>query len=80
MIKKVEDVTIKEWQAIYPNLQDIKISTTRIFIYFKVCNHVAECMWSSLNVLNLDGNIDTDERIPEDIYTEDDWMEVNRHA
>lgn len=80
MIKKVEDVTIREWKAIYPNLEVIKISSTRISIYFRVSIRMAECMWKSLNVLNLDANIDTDERIPADIYTEDDWKEVNRHA
>lgn len=82
MIKKVEELTLREWKAIYPNLNDIKLSInrTKIFIRFEVCNHMNESMWDCLNVRNLDDDIDTDERIPEDIYTEDDWMEVNRHA
>lgn len=81
MIKKVEDITIREWQAIYPNLHDISINVdrTKIFIRFDVINHTAECMWRSLNVLNLKDSIDTDERVPVDIYTEDDWREVNKH-
>lgn len=82
MIKKVEELTLREWKAIYPNLNDIKLSInrTKIFIRFEVCNHMNESMWDCLNVRNLDDDIDTDERIPEDIYTEDDWREVNRHA
>lgn len=82
MIKKVEELTLREWKAIYPNLNDIKLSInrTKIFIRFEVCNHMNESMWDCLNVRNLDDDIDTDERIPEDIYTDDDWMEVNRHA
>ena len=79
MIKKVEDITIREWQAIYPNLRGIEISATGIFIYFKVYNHMAECMRDCLNVLNLDDFIETDEGIPGDIYAEDDWGEVIKH-
>jgi hypothetical protein len=81
MIKKVEDVTIKEWKAIYPKLKDITINidSTKIFIRFEVINHLAERMWDCLNVHRLNDSIDTDERIPEEIYTEDDWEEVDKY-